>query len=452
MSPAVRFLAVVVVAVAMLPASAGAAPVLGINVNRVLNDGLPSDVQARQLALVGRSGITDVRSDAFWGLDQATRPLLGLTLVWTGSDDRITALDRAGLRWDPVMDYSPEWQQSEHGQGHSGPRDVGAFADWTRQWAARYGSRGTFWVTHPDLPRRNVRRYEIWNEENGVFWLPHPDPARYADLYLAARQAIHSSDPAAQVSIGGLADGDADEFLSAMVQARPALRQAVDAVALHPYGRTAKATVDVVASLRRTMRTVGLGARPLVLNEYGWKLSGRAGDGFVLPDPTRAGDLALTSDALARSDCNVSGIYPYTWLTPERTLFHGEDWWGLVTPGGTIRPPGRAYLDAVARLRALPASSRSLPICGSGGSAAPLQLGLTARRSGPRCSALSLSYAGWPLNGLRVSVRGGRPVRTDLNGLARACGRSGQVRLGYWAVSPVVRLSHPRRRRRHVRT
>ena len=52
----------------------------------------------------------------------------------------------------------------------------------------RYGSGGTYWPDHPDVPRLPVIDFEVWNEPNfAAFWCPRPQPARYAKLLLELR-------------------------------------------------------------------------------------------------------------------------------------------------------------------------------------------------------------------------------------------------------------------------
>lgn len=77
------------------------------------------------------------------------------------------------------------------------------FASFAAALAERYGPGGAFWRARPDLAADPVDTYEIWNEPDvGMFWAPASDPARYADLYLRARDAIKAVDPGARVIVG----------------------------------------------------------------------------------------------------------------------------------------------------------------------------------------------------------------------------------------------------------
>lgn len=423
-------------ALAAAPA-AGAPVVFGVNADRVFNDQLPPGRAGALVDGIAASGLAAVRVDAFWALSEPwTRPFL-VNLSWKDTDGRASFLATRGLRWDPVLDYSPGWQQTIPGEAHSAPRDIAEFGRWAGSYAERYGSRGQFWLSHPLLPRLPVQRYELWNEENGVFWLPRSQPARYADLYLAARRAVHAADPDAVVEVGGLAFPSAPGFLARMVAARPELRAAVDAVAIHPYGATPATVVDRVVAMRRTLRRLGLGERPLMVTEVGWKRSGAAGDGLVVPDRVRAGDLALSTEALASSDCGVGTISPYTWMTPERRE-RGDDWYGIVRPDGRPRPPARAY----ARVVATHPRPGTLRLCGRAASRRALPLGVATTPPRGGCRRVTAMFRGWPVGGALLRVTGRRPVRTGRFGSVRVCATRPSIRatIGSWARSPRVRL------------
>ena len=75
---------------------------------------------------------------------------------------------------------------------------------------SRYGPRGSFWAAHPEVPRRPIRDWQIWNEpELPFYWDVPPDwtaawPSGYVKLLKAARRAIKSRDRRAKVVVAGL--------------------------------------------------------------------------------------------------------------------------------------------------------------------------------------------------------------------------------------------------------
>jgi hypothetical protein len=199
-----------------------------------------------------------------------------------------------------------------------------------------------------------VTVYEIWNEPNGRwFWRPAPDAAVYADMYLRARAAIKAVDPDARVVIGGLVADTS--FVDAMYAARPDLRGNVDAVGWHPYAPTVNGAIGTVKALRKALERVGDPSVPIHLTEVGWPTSG-TGDGseIVVGEQTRAAALEATIDALARSDCGVELITPYTWTTPEKDPSDMGDWYGLRHPDGSATPSSDAFARVLARWDASP--------------------------------------------------------------------------------------------------
>lgn len=432
--------AAVLASLAAAPA-AQATSAFGMNVGTVMSS---PDLASRRDALLSKlaaTGTTSVRTDAFWGWNEPGAPrvvttttggVLGIgqkttkTTVhdfeWGTTDALMDQFAAHGLRWEPVLTYTPTWAQTILGDTHSRPRNIADFAHWAGAFAARYGSRGTRRGTY------GVHRYEIWNEPNiRTFFKPDPDPAYYSRLYLATARAIRAADPTAVLVTGGLA-GYADRgFLRATVAANPVIRgrRTVDEVAIHPYGRSAVGVIDRTRELRRALVGIGLPGRPLAINEVGWRTRHRQRDRGALPETTRAGNLALLTDALSQSDCGVSNIEPYTWATEERDPRAFGQWWGIVHPNGTYRPTATAYVAALHR--AAVTRRYPLPVCSRRSTARPLRLGLKVIGHKPGCRLYLTSYAGYPVNGITVTGRAAHHQRvtgaTNTAGRVRLCAR-----------------------------
>jgi hypothetical protein len=334
---------------------APAQELFGANVNRLFNGRTYGASQiAAQLRALRATGATLARSDTLWEVVQPTENHLD----W-GFDDLIAgSLAAAGLHWLPTLDYSAPWAASDATTLHSPPRSPAAFAAFAAAFAARYGSGGTFWRTHPGLTADPVDTYEIWNEpDNGVFWRPGPDPAAYADLYLTSRAAITAVDPGARVIIGGLTRAPA--FLPALVHARPDLVGHVDGVGLHPYGRTAGAVLGKIRAARATLASLGLGSVPLYITELGWTTH-PAGTLNFAPARRRPHNIYTTLSALGHTNCGVAATLIYTWVTPERNPADKEDWFGIHPPNGGMSPDTVAFAAGVRRASA---SGRTLDVC-----------------------------------------------------------------------------------------
>ncbi len=315
----------------------------GASVNLLFNGRNISDaVIASQLAALHATGATLARSDALWEATEPTAPVGGVHRYdWSFDDGIAGALASHGLRWLPIVDYSPAWVQSVPGQDHSPPSSDADYAAYAQALAARYGPNGSFWREHPDLPALPVSAFEIWNEpDNSLFWVPHPDPARYAGLYAAARAAIHAVDPIATVLIGGLAYGQS--FLPSMVASDPGLQ--IDGVAIHAYRTNPLAIVQVVAGMRQTLNALDLQAVPLYVTEFGWTTS-PPGALDYLREQLRPRYVELTLPALAA--CDVAATILYTWFSPGQDPRNSQQWFGI-----SASPPDVAAFAAGVRLAA----------------------------------------------------------------------------------------------------
>ena len=362
----VALIALVVLACAAGPAAAQEPePRLGMNVDRVLHS-LDWYAWNRHADAVAGDGIRLARSDAFWEWVEMAPPEDGVhTYNWMVLDVFAMTLAQRGVRWQPVLGYSAWWATTgPNGDTHAPPRDNADYAAYVAAFAERYGRGGEFWEAHPELPELPVTTYEIWNEPNGPwFWLPYPDAARYADMYIRARSAIKQEDPSARAVIGGLTPWGAPEYVRAMYAARPDLRGQVDGLGLHPYSPTAAGVYRSVRSMRTTLEQLGDGAVPMHLTELGWPTRGE-NFGLVVPEEERARLLEETADTLIRSDCGVETVFPYTWMTAQRTPDDYEEWYGLVAPDGTRTPSVEAYKRVVARYASSPPDpARPLYVC-----------------------------------------------------------------------------------------
>jgi hypothetical protein len=340
------------------PAPAGEQ--FGANVNLLFNSGAESQQQIdAQVQALRQTGATLARSDAFWEATEPAPPVDGVhRYEWTFDDEIAGSLAAHGLRWLPIIDYSAPWAQSIAGQDHSPPRSVDDYAAYAAAMAARYGPGGAFWRSHPELPATPVETFEIWNEpDSGEFWTPTPDAARYADLYIAAREAIDAADPSARVIVGGLTNPT--NFLPAMIAARPQLRGHIDGVAIHPYG-TPGVVLAKIRSDRATLVALGMEGVPLYATEFGWTTTPPGALDYV-PASRRPGYISATVATLGHLDCGLAASILYTWYSPQLNPADSQQWYGIdsLTSGLT------ADTDAFAQgLRRAQAPSRNLRICG----------------------------------------------------------------------------------------
>jgi hypothetical protein len=414
-------MALACVAVGLRAGAANAATLdgfYGVNVQQVFS-GPPSSWQTRLAAMSG-GGLQLARIDARWSEIEPSPPSGGVhNYDWSEYDAMVQAMAQQGLRWYPIVAYSTSWAGVIPGDSNSvvAPAHVDDFTAYAAALARRYGRGGTFWSGHPWLPQLPVSDYEIWNEENSnAFMRPQTSaPEAYADLYMAARAAIKSVDPAADVVVGGLALGkpgvtDEIRFLQRMYAHRPDLAGHVDGVGLHPYQQSLADTYMRLGRFRQALDLLAGPSVPIEITEVGWATTS-------VSESDRATDLSLLAEQLPHSDCNVDRLIPYTWLTQESNGSDPEDWFGIWNHDGSGKPSGMAYLGAVRLMRGLtstPPPSNGVAICHP---AADAQGAGTARGPRLRLRVLRVRKRHW----VKVSVRC-RPdclLRLDLYGRTR---------------------------------
>jgi hypothetical protein len=348
---------------------AAGSDMFGVSVNRVFNDDFTPAHWGSALQAVHDSGLRQARSDAFWGWAEEQPPRDGVhTYRWDRLDQEAGALAEHGLRWLPILDYSAIWAASDPTNHHSPPTSNDDYAAYAGAFAERYGRGGSYWSEHPSRDALPVTVYEIWNEPNSRwFWHPKPDPAAYADMYLKARRAIKAVDPEAVVLVGGLVAHPA--FVQKMYAARPDMRGNVDAIGWHAYAPDVDGLIRGVRGLRQTLVQLGDPDVPIHITELGWPTHGtdKQAKPIVLTEDARAQALEAAAEALARSDCNVRAVIPYTWTTPERNVRDEEDWYGIRHPDGSPTPTSDALGRVLRRWRTDPPASGGarFKLCGS---------------------------------------------------------------------------------------
>jgi hypothetical protein len=312
-----------------------------------------ADHREAQALTLAQLGVRVIRQDLRWDYVQPARDVWD----WTTEDAVQEAADLHGLGVIAMLGYGAPWATFVEGADSFFPPDDPAdFAAFAGAAAARY----------PD-----VRRFEIWNEPNAGyrFWKRDPmqlsgDPVAYADLFVAAADAIHAVDPDAEVIFGsvffheqGIVGGV--EFLEAAIAARPEILEKAGAVSFHPYPlypprSPPEADSDGEIPLQQMISDVRAvtGDLPVVITEIGWPVWGAVTEEDQAAWLTRSYSLA-----------HANGVRDVCWYTLEDRTSEPEspeDTFGLFRRGlQERRPAGDAFLtlytattDAVALVEA----------------------------------------------------------------------------------------------------
>jgi hypothetical protein len=244
----------------------------------------PSYPSGTQFQRVARGGAANVRLQLYWG---AVEPTAG-TRDWQLFDSIVGDAARAGVTLLPALFGTPRWASAQAASydGNSPPiynrESRAAWSDFLSAAAQRYGSTGSFWASHPELPRTPIRYWEVWNEVNlPAFWGGRPSPRGYADLLRLTGNALRAGDPSAKVVLAGLLPYKSivagsiagPQFLRRLYRVK-GIRKLFDVAAVHPYAVHPPEVLSLIRDMRRVLNSHHSRKTPIWVTEFGWTTGG----------------------------------------------------------------------------------------------------------------------------------------------------------------------------------
>ena len=345
-------LAALVALIAACPApAAGAAQrkvppgFIGVMWDKEIQDA-PPELQAAQWDKMARSGVESTRVVFSWNLAQeqsAYKP------NFVRADEMVRNASRHGIDLLPVITYAPPWARVVPGTLASAPKDLNAYGLYVSELVRRYGPRGYFWRRNPDVPKRPIRTWQLWNEP-ALEWqfTPHRGWARrYAQILRTGARAVRRRDRRATVVLAGFANNAWTAI--AQLYAAGNVRPYFDAAAVHMYSSAPEDYVEIVRRFRSAMDRHGDAAKPIYVTEAG--ASASAGvvrspghEHFQTTDKGLARHVVASYRALSRvrGRYGIERVYWYTWATP------------YDAPSGVFGYAGLNAFDRV-RVKAMPA-------------------------------------------------------------------------------------------------
>ena len=300
------------------------------------------------------AGIGSVRVWFSWAQIEGARD----TFDWGAVDESVATNAKAGLTTLPFLFGTPTWAATLDGWSCEAAECVSlaprtdesrtAFAEFAAAAVQRYGPGGTFWRQRRNLQAVPIETWQIWNEPNlSSFWGPAVDPAAYGALLGAAAPAIREEDPDARILLAGLTGTKTNvkrfsskRFLSELYEV-PDIALAFDGIAVHPYNRKARGTLDQVRTARAIAEAHGDDAG-LWITELGWASAGRRRWGLVKSPSGQARLLGLTLERLQLNAerWDVRGVYWYAWRDTDRGagVCGWCPWSGLIDRVGREKP------------------------------------------------------------------------------------------------------------------
>jgi hypothetical protein len=283
----------------------------------------PGEVQDAQWDLMASSGVESVRTVFSWaGAQPGGR---GTPIGFEATDPVVRRAALRNVSLLPVVFYSPIWARAYRGRFTSPPKRRSDYAAYLAALVARYGPDGTFWAENPDLPRRPVREWQIWNEPHlPAYWdAPENGPYGYARNYplmlRASYKAVKALDPGAKVVLAGITQRAWEEIA---ILYRHGIKNYFDVAALQIFPQTVKRAVKATALFRNSMRRRRDGRKPIYLTEITWPASKGRTEGIRYQrQETPQGMATKLSQmyramALRRRALGVRKVFWYTWASP----------------------------------------------------------------------------------------------------------------------------------------
>jgi hypothetical protein len=330
---------------------------------RLFND--PDIDPAGELDRMVKAGVESVRFEIAWRSIQpyqsfaATPPDErgrfadegGVPTDWARVDVVATLAAERRLSLLPIVLGAPAWATARHsGDLGEPPSSPETYARFMAALAKRYGTRGSFWDAHPELPRMPIKHWQVWNEPSlGGFWREQPFAPGYVRLLRAAHDALRDADPSSRVVLAGLPNRSWQDL--ARIYRQPGARRAFDVVALHPFTEKVANTLVIVKMVRRVMARHGDRRKPVWATEVSWPSARGKLTSAVLPWDTTERVQALKVKKVyerfgrerTRRRLRVGRVFWFSWLTEDRSTDYSFDYSGLHTIGPNGPRPKPAF-------------------------------------------------------------------------------------------------------------
>jgi hypothetical protein len=309
----------------------------------------PEADQAAQWDLMARSGVESVRTVFSWAKAQ---PEGGQPPSFAATDQVVALAAARKIRLLPIVVGTPAWAARDPGAGRaSPPARIEDYTAYLQALVQRYGPKGSFWAERPDLPRRPLREWQIWNEPHlDAYWhVTGDDPTAWAPEYVAllreSKRAIEAVDPSATIVLASLADASW-KLLTRLYRA--GARGNFDVVGINIFTARPGFVMAAARLVRRVLRREHQPRMPMWVTETTFP----AGEGRVSRPPLSWQQNWYTTDIgmahrlrqlyrLGRRNhrrLRLARIYWYTWAS----AYDGQDdlfeYAGLTQYGPSLTP------------------------------------------------------------------------------------------------------------------
>jgi hypothetical protein len=297
------------------PAQAAPARFFGVVYDRDVA-GAAAATQDAQFRKMHATGVQTVRRVFSWADAQ---PAQDQPPSFAETDALVARAARNDIEILPIVMNAPAWARTDPGTFASPPANPSDYTAYLLQLVQRYGPNGSFWTDHPDVPKRPLRTWQVWNEPQLRYqWASKDWETGYGQLLHAAHDALKQADPGCTVVLAG-ATNFAWDALEALY-AKGNIKGQFDVAALHPYTGSAGRVVKAAQLFKAVLKKHGDAKLPVWITELAWPAS----KGKVKPPsglqalPTTAAGMAtrLTRGyQLLLKSRIVQRAYWYTWAS-----------------------------------------------------------------------------------------------------------------------------------------
>ena len=309
----------------LLPAAADAATrkvpfgFWGANYDGLIIVRASAGTRAQTWAKMADSGVESTRTSFFWSHAEFYKGQLDFSTT----DDLVAIATANNIKLLPVVMGAPRWaRQSDEPASPPTKEGRAAYANYVRQLIRHYGPNGVFWNTHPWLPKKPIREWQMWNEPSEKYPWTIPDGQDYAPGYgallRAAYKAAHAEDPGAKVVLAGLPNYSWNHLEH--LYKKGGIKGYFDRAAVHPYTMAKHGVRTIVGYFRDVLKKHGAGGMPIFVTETGLPASkGKTKQSHVL-ETTDAGMAAFLKETYtdlmaSRKSLGIGRVYWYTWAS-----------------------------------------------------------------------------------------------------------------------------------------
>jgi hypothetical protein len=246
----------------------------------------------------------------------------GIPTNFAGTDEIVAAAASREMTVLPIVIDAPSWDAGTRVPGGlARPRDNRPYGGYLTTLISRYGPQGSFWRQHPEIPRRPIRSWQVWNEPDlGAYWATQPFARSYVALLRVAHSAIRRADSGGKVVLGALPN--ASWRLLRKIYRVPGARGQFDVVDVHAYTKEPSGVITILRLVRATMNKARDRGKPIIAGETGWMSSLHQTAHLYDFETTEAGQARslralLPQLAANRRRLRLAAFYWYTWMGDE---------------------------------------------------------------------------------------------------------------------------------------